>query len=113
MVGFIEPVGTTFQSASALRKITIKTMKTAKPLYSRQALRRPLFISDILSCLNESRLRGRKLTDGILGVNPSPGFRTRLKYRENPRSEPAAGARWAPRPEICYRRIRPALRPRC
>src|SRR5438067_13786793 len=48
IVGFMEPVGTTFQSASALRKMTIKIMKSARPLYSRHALIRPLFISSLL-----------------------------------------------------------------
>src|SRR6185436_4059879 len=37
MVGFMEPVGTVFQSASALRNSTMRTTNSANPQYSRHS----------------------------------------------------------------------------
>src|SRR5437773_2120351 len=42
MVGFMEPVGTVFQSPSALRNRIINTRNSVKPRYSRQRFMGPL-----------------------------------------------------------------------
>src|SRR5690349_11071037 len=110
MVGSIEPLGTTFQSAIALRNSTIRTINATRLLYSRHS-RASMRIIALLetACLRKENETGRPGGQARTGPNaPAPACTHTRTGRDDPiiaRTRPAASLAWKPETQCRARRI--------